>query len=296
MKDVNRCLRIRLPSEDGEPRALLDRLVAETWAAGAAGHEEIERTGTRSVELVVHFRAGVEEAIRRAIAPLTDALAVDSSEEVPAVDWVARWRDSLSAIVVSDRLVVRPESVEHSLAADQVELVIDPGQAFGTGSHASTSLALESVVAASSELGPSTRVLDIGTGTGILALAALRLGAGSAVGFDLDPLAAPEACRWAARNGLADRFCAFTGGIESLREVRFDWVLANLLRRELLPIAAALASRVSSSGRVVLSGLLASDCGEVEATLGPLGFTKRFERRHQDETGAEWVAWVMASA
>ena len=296
MKDANRCFRILLPSEGQETRAVLDRLIAETWAAGAAGHEEVERPGEREVELVVHFRAAAEEEIRRAISSLADDFAVGSSEEVPAVDWVARWRDSLSAIVVSDRLVVRPESVEHALAAGQVELVIDPGQAFGTGSHASTSLALESVIEGSADFGSSTRVLDVGTGTGILALAALRLGAGSAVGFDLDPLAAPEARRWAARNGLADRFCAFTGGVESLGTGRFDWVLANLLRRELVPIAPALVSRVSTSGRLVLSGLLASDCAEVEDLLASLGLARRFECRRQDDTGDEWVSWVMAPA
>lgn len=294
--DLHRCLRIRLLVRELDSREMVERLVAETWAAGAVGHQEIEIAAGPSVELVVHFRPKEERAIREAILALEIGAEVGPSEEIPVVDWVARWYDSLSAVVVSNRLVVRPDSVEYLLAEGQIELIIDPGQAFGTGSHASTSLALENVLAQSPVITGSTRVLDVGTGTGILALAALRLGAGLAVGFDVDPVSVPEARRWATRNGLADRFRAFTGGIESLGPGLFDLVLANLLRRELLPIAAPLASRLAPSGRMILSGLLGTDCAQVETVLAASGLRVHSRRGCIDHTGEDWVSLVMGRA
>ena len=111
-------------------------------------------------------------------------------------------------------LVVRPSWISPNLGPQQVEIVVDPGQAFGTGGHVSTRLALEWIEAVSREESAfcgTTRVLDVGAGTGVLALAAVRLGVGHAIGFDLDPLAGASARETAGRNGLADRFAGFVG-------------------------------------------------------------------------------------
>ena len=118
-------------------------------------------------------------------------------------------------------------------------LEIDPGQAFGTGGHASTRLALELLAALPEEAVHGARVLDVGCGTGVLALSALALGAASAVAHDLDPLATRATQENALRNGLAGPLSVFTGPVAALGGDLFSLVLLNMIRSELLPLLPA---------------------------------------------------------
>jgi len=178
-------------------------------------------------------------------------------------------------------------------------LRVDPGQAFGTGGHASTRLVLE-WIAALAEVGAlGAHVLDVGTGSGVIALAAVALGSESALGFDLDPLAEPEARKWAAYNGLADRTRFFTGPIEAALGGRsFDLVLCNLLKREVLPIAPAVAAAVGRAGRLVLSGLLEADAAEIATAFEREGLVEEGRRVHEDANGDRWISpcFVRAAA
>ena len=268
------CVHVRVESaaatvEESERQDAADRVSAECWGAGAAGIEE--RSHAQGILLLIY-------AARSVLTAVTDAALqaggrIDGEpQSVEDLDWSESWKQGLEAIVVSPKLVVRPSFVEQKLAEGQREIVIDPGQAFGTGGHASTLLILEWLDVLSPELRDDTRVLDVGTGTGVLAMAALALGAGRAVGFDLDPRAVIEARVWAQHNGYANRLSLFTGGIEALGAQRFDWVLANLLRRELLPLIPELSGCVGERGRVLLSGLLAEEQGRVEEAMIPYRF------------------------
>lgn len=275
----------------GEPA---ERASAEAWEAGAAGIEERDLSDGRSL-LVIYAPGRAVEAVRAAAG--IPGAEVGESQPVEDRDWVEEWQQGLSAVEVGTRLVVRPSFVDPSSDPARVELVIDPGQAFGTGGHASTLLALEAIEAASAEPGAfeaESRVLDVGAGTGVLALAALALGAGRAVGFDLDPEAGAAARIAAAGNGFADRLDVFVGPIEALAGARFDWVFANLLKREMLPIAAEIAAATRTGGRAVFSGLLGTERGEVEQALRAVGFTPTGERTLHDANGDEWIALIMA--
>jgi ribosomal protein L11 methylase PrmA len=172
-------------------------------------------------------------------------------------------------------------------------LVVEPGQAFGTGGHASTRLALALLDGLGAEALRGARVLDVGTGSGVLALAALRLGAERAVAFDLDPVAVREARANAARNGLAGRAQLFAGPITALRAPPFDLALANLLRRELLPIARALADALRPGGRALLAGLLAGEREEVCSALAGVGLSLETSLEQPDPTGDVWLGLVM---
>ncbi len=193
------------------------------------------------------------------------------AQPCPATDWSQAWRAGLEAIVVSRELVVRPSCVAPARAPGQAEIEIDPGQAFGTGGHESTRLALELLAAQLPALRAGARVLDVGTGSGVLALAALRLGAGFALGLDIDPVAVAVAAENARRNGLAGRLCLVAGSLDALAPGRFDLVLANLLKRELLPLATQLARQLQPGVRVLLSGLLVDEEQEVVGRLAALG-------------------------
>lgn len=289
------CLRVCVDSADADVAEDLcqdaaDRVSAECWGAGAVGIEE--RSHAQGILLLIYATCSVLQQVVTA-ATAAGGRIEGEPEPVEDLDWSESWKRGLEAIEVSQRLVVRPSFVERELVEGQREIVIDPGQAFGTGGHASTRLILEWLDVLSPDLGEKTRVLDVGTGTGVLALAALALGAGGAVGFDLDPRAASEARCWAERNGYADRILVFTGGIEALQAQPFELVLANLLRSELLPIIPALSRCVGERGRLVLSGLLAEEQQRVEEAMLQVRFKTLGARRMRDFTGDHWLSLLM---
>ncbi len=278
---------MRVPSAD-----IVDRVSAEVWAAGAAGLEE-RSDGDETLLLVYATRSAISAVARAARAAAGTDGTVGPSHPVEDQDWRELWKEGLKPIVVSERLVVRPSFVPAPCVSGQKEIVIDPGRAFGTGGHASTLLALQWLDALRSELGPETRVLDVGAGTGVLALAALRFGAGQAVAFDIDPVATREARVCAERNGLWEGLRLFTGPVQALAPVRFDFILVNLLRRELLPLAAELAARTRPKGHLILSGLLEDERAEVEHRMSAAGFSVQGIRSLRDTTGDDWIGLLM---
>ena len=228
-------------------------------------------------------------SLRAVLVRLGNAVvALGAAEPVSTRDWSEAWKEGLEPVVVSPRLVVRPSFCE-PVVGSTAEVVIDPGQAFGTGGHASTRLALEWVDALAPTL-PGARVLDAGCGSGVLALAALRLGAECALGFDLDPLAAAAARENARVNGLGGKLTLFTGPLDALEAPPFDLVLANMLSREFLPLAGALAERTRRGGAIVFSGLLASEREPVTRALAAAGLDTVDERSERDANDDEWLA------
>ena len=283
-------------AEAPDPQAA-ERVAAEAWASGASGIEEREGWAGR-ITLLLYAPADRVKDVHDAVAALS-GVALSAPAPVAPTDWSQAWRQGLEPVHVGECLVVRPSWTPFDLGPGQVEVVVDPGQAFGTGGHVSTFLALEWIETVAREeeaFHATTRVLDVGAGTGVLALSALRLGAGRAVGFDLDPVACASARETARRNGLADRFGVFVGPISVVIGATFDWVFANLLKREMIPIAAEMANATHSGGRAIFSGLLAREHDEVESALTSVGFGSTRSRRGVDPNGDEWISLLMTRA
>jgi ribosomal protein L11 methyltransferase len=195
------------------------------------------------------------EHLERALYSLGQALILEE-ELIPDTNWNARWEASIQPIDVPPFLIkpswhpLRPEY------EGRIVLEIDPKMSFGTGYHASTRLALGFLPAL---VRGGECVLDAGCGTGILALAALKLGAARAIGFDIDPWARTNAEENAERNGLADRFDIREGSLEVVPEHEFDLVLANINRNALIDLLPDFHSRLIQGGHLVLAGLLTED-------------------------------------
>jgi ribosomal protein L11 methyltransferase len=270
-------------------RDTAERAAAEAYAAGALGLEE--RESGDGITFAIYAPAARAEAVRAALLGV-EPVEVSAAARLPEVDWSEHWKRGLAPVVVSPRLMLRPSFDATPALPGQRVLVIDPGQAFGTGGHASTRLALECIDAIAPELLPRTRLLDVGTGSGVLALAALALGCGFACGLDRDRLAGEAARDNARRNRLADRLALCIGEPAALAErARFDVVAANLLLSEHLPLLPALA-RLADGGRLIVSGLLETQRDAWEAAAHGHGLRVERALRGADAGGAAWVALI----
>ena len=176
-------------------------------------------------------------------------------------DWVRATQAQFAPMHIHDRLWIIPSwCVPPEPSA--INVVLDPGLAFGTGSHPTTRLCLEWLAR---EMAPGASVLDYGCGSGILAIAAAKLGADRVTGVDVDPQAIKAARANATANGVDGSFSLPDG----LGAAAFDVVVANILANPLRLLAPALAVRVRSGGRIVLSGVLADQSADVAAAFAP---------------------------
>jgi ribosomal protein L11 methyltransferase len=227
--------------------------------------------------VLAYFRGAEPPALRAALAEIP-GLVIGDAEVVPDEDWEREWRRGLEPRRVGP-LWIRPS---WCASPGTPELVIDPRQAFGSGEHASTRLALELLLEA---LEPGERVLDVGAGSGILLLGAMRLG-GDGLGIDIDPVACANARDNARANGLRARFVA--GGLDALApDARFELVAANMLWSRLEPLLPAICDHAARA--VILSGHLETECERVYARMGEGGYALDRERREL-QSGDVWCA------
>ncbi|MBX6420822.1 MAG: 50S ribosomal protein L11 methyltransferase [Nevskia sp.] len=219
------------------------------------------RTRVRGLFCAAADLAAVRAALR---AQLPDEPHLEFAErEVQDADWLEAWRQHAQPLRFGTRLWVVPGG--HRVAQnDAVVVQLDPGLAFGTGAHPSTALCLEWL--AGQKLA-GRRVLDYGCGSGILAIAALKLGAAHALAVDLDPQALLAARENARRNAVSARLSCATP--EQCMEEAVDIVLANILARPLIELAPRLARATRAGGRIALSGLLLHQADEVRAAYAP---------------------------
>jgi ribosomal protein L11 methyltransferase len=243
-------------------RERAEPVASELWELGATGVELRDGEGT---PMPGQRQPAPGEAIvvawfqdRTGAAEAAAALGSGEVEELPDEDWGEAWKKGLGPMRIG-RAFVRPSWVDAPVPPGMAEVVLDPGMAFGTGTHPTTSLCL----AALSELlgaRPGAAVLDVGTGSGLLAIAARKLGAGRVVGNDNDPVAVAVARENAARNGV--ELALTVAGLEAISG-RFDLVVANILANTLVALAPAIAEKLAPGGVVLLSGILGPQEAEV---------------------------------
>jgi len=192
--------------------------------------------------------------------------------EMGQQDWAEDWKQHFSTTKIGDRLVIKPSWEEHSRQAGEVVVTLDPGMAFGTGTHGTTRLCLETLAQlfdqSSVENPPPNRILDVGTGSGILAIAAAALGAREIVACDIDADACETARGNISQNGLSDSIDVTDVLLDALPD-NFDVILANILAEENIRLAQQLVDRLASRGTLILSGILDEKVALVTAAFAP---------------------------
>jgi ribosomal protein L11 methyltransferase len=265
---------------------------APLWAAGTTGIEFSE-DGLETITLRAYFDeppdpGRMREAIHQALALVAlppAALFRIEGLTIKDQDWLAEWKKGYEPIAIGHRLLVTPSWKRESVdAGDRVLIEIDPGMAFGTGTHETTRGCLELL----EEHWRGGALLDVGTGTGILAIAALKLVPGSSViGIDLDPEAIAVAEENAVINGVAEEITFEVNRLGSF-ERDFDLILGNLTADVLIPLAADFAAAIKPGGVLIISGILIEQGDEVREAFAAHGFGV-IDR----QADGEWVTFAL---
>ncbi|WP_437503033.1 50S ribosomal protein L11 methyltransferase [Sorangium sp. So ce1099] len=251
-----------------EPEA--EELAAALFELGATGVEQRDEQtlvrGAQSGQVTLVASFDDHDEANAAIAALAelDPPLTARLEEVVGDAWRDAWKEHFAPFPLTPTITVVPPWVEYAPQREgERVLLLEPGRAFGTGLHATTALVAELLDEHAAELRGS-EVLDVGTGSGILSLVALLLGAARAVAIDNDDDVIEVVVENAARNGLEGRVAASAGVVESVTR-QFPWVVANIEARVLRPIAPELARVLAPGGWLILSGILESEREELVA-------------------------------
>jgi ribosomal protein L11 methyltransferase len=205
-------------------------------------------------------------------------------------DWLAEWKKGYEPVVVGQRLLICPSwKRDQARGADRVVIEIDPGMAFGTGTHETTRGCLEMLEKYWPPRSESCSLLDVGTGTGILAIAAIKLHPGSrVVGFDVDPEAVVVAEENASVNDVADDLELEVNKLSSFHDHNFDVVLANLTADVIAQLAADFAQVVKPEGVLIVSGILREQADDALSAL-----TERKFALIESKPDGEWVTMAL---
>jgi len=243
----------------------VDEVSGLVWDLGVSGVEELD-LGSGSIELRIGCEATIAELV---IETLSDRWTV-SAESVAGDSGLDAWREHAQVWRAGSNIVIVPPwlATPSDLTPDDLVLSIDPGHAFGSASHETTRMCLEAVA---EFVTPGAVVADIGCGSGVLAIAAVRLGAREAIATDISPDAIIATIENAHRNDVADVVDVSTATIEELDSATYDLVLANIGAATLCSMAQGLVQITKPDGVLVLSGLLAEQTETVAAALTQAG-------------------------
>lgn len=235
-------------------RELFIALLAE------AGFDAFEETGETLIACAPESVAG-EETLRAALGENTDF----STALIPPQNWNAQWEAGFDPVTVDDFCTIRAHF--HPKGTTAHDIVITPKMSFGTGHHATTQLMVQAMRNTAFE---GKRVLDFGSGTGVLAILAGQLGAADITGIDIDDWVTENAIENGQQNGAASiRF--FTGSLEAVAGERYDVILANINRHILLQYMRDMETALLTGGRLLLSGILTADEPIIEAAANEVG-------------------------
>ena len=263
----------------GVPEAISEGLTNFAWEQGALGVLEEDVGGSARLRAFFPAAMSVDTLASRLRGYLDGLRALglpvcDDARLAPVADpgWAEAWRDHFRPLPVGRRLLIAPPWDMPELP-ERLTIVIEPGRAFGTGQHGSTAGCLEMLERIADRRRPS-RALDLGTGSGILAIAAARLGVGHVLAVDDDPDAVANARANIARNGVSAAVTCALGDAGTVDTVRGPLVLANILASAHARLARAYRDLVAPGGFLVLGGVLDGEAHETVDLIEAVGFAR----------------------
>jgi ribosomal protein L11 methyltransferase len=197
-------------------------------------------------------------------------------------DWAEAWKTHYHPVRIGRRLFIRPLWIQAETGPDDLVIALDPGMAFGTGTHPTTQLCLEAL---EDRVHPGMKVLDLGCGSGILSIGAAKLGAASVLALDIDPIAVKVTAENAEQNGVGDKITAQEGSLENVvtSARRFDLLVVNILARVIIAMCDQhLGDVVRPGGVALFSGLIEEQADDVEAALRKTGLEPTARRQQGD--------------
>jgi ribosomal protein L11 methyltransferase len=207
---------------------------------------------------------------------------------VAEADWAEAWKEQLRVLHIGQHIVVRPSWLDYTPTSEDIVINLDPGMAFGTGLHPTTQLCLEAL---EELIKPGAKVLDLGTGSGILAIAAAKLGAGSVMAVDKDAVAIKTARENVIANSVQEIVNAVKGSLADVSG-HYDVVVVNILARVIVEMLdEGLETRVQPGGKIVFAGIIVEQEARVIEALGQ----KEFVLSGRQERG-DWVCLVAERA
>jgi ribosomal protein L11 methyltransferase len=225
------------------------------------------------------------ERVLRLATPSSRATIPDVSvRTIEEENWNAKWEETIKPIRVTDRIVIAPTWAGYQPSPQEILILIDPKMSFGTGYHESTRLALLLI---QRHIRHRSAVLDVGTGTGVLAIAAVKLGARSAIGVDIDEWSFHNAVENAELNRVGDSVQIRRGDLSAVPDGQFDLIICNIQRNIIETMLPGLRTRLAPRGLLVLSGLLLSDGESIRRSLTATGL-----HASEELVENEWMALV----
>lgn len=264
----------------------LSNFLFELGAAGSATHEDILKayvqdsvwTADQQDQLIQYLHQLNELSFFVRI----DQLRVQKIEDQ---DWNAIWKQSIQPIEIGSELLIKPSWISMEASPNRGIIEIDPQMAFGTGTHATTQVMLKFII---KHIRNSCRIIDIGTGTGILAIAAALFSDAQIIAFDNDAIAAATARQNVRQNHILDRIHIFCGTLDAIKEIQFDLILANINRSTIVPLFSDMCAHLRQSGLAILSGILIEEKREIKKHLLRFPFTIIDELQMD-----EWIGFVI---
>ncbi|AFN74690.1 ribosomal protein L11 methyltransferase [Melioribacter roseus P3M-2] len=232
---------------------------------------------------IEEFKKVLDEAVRN---NLIESYEISESE-VENKNWNEEYEKNVRVIEVTDKIVIKPSFKEYNSRGDQIVITIDPKMSFGTGEHQTTRLMIEMI---EKYVSPGAAALDVGTGTGVLAIAAVKLGAERALGIDNDEWCYLNGNENIVLNNVEERVKIIHGEITDIEDEQFDIVLANINKNILIEIADEIKKKVKKTGLAILSGLLNADENDIDNRYVNVGF-----RPVDKKSMGEWLSIVYRS-
>lgn len=205
---------------------------------------------------------------------------------LPMKNWNEEWEKSIQVIKVTDRIVIKPTFREYETIANEIVITLDPKMSFGTGEHQTTKIVLNFL---QKYVTKNISVLDVGSGTAVLAIAAVKLGAANAIAIDTDEWCFINGKENCVLNNLAHKIDVRQCELKSVHEKNFDLIAANIQKNILIEIADDIRERISNNGKLILSGLLITDEAEITDKYYSLGF-QLVDKLQLDE----WIGLVFS--